>query len=139
MMLQPSPTRVSTAAATGVIVLGHVVHDGQLGVGVQAQLLHGGGDAVVVGVGIARRVVPAVDIDGAHLEVGVGAVRLTALLPGRAGAAGALLCPLLPAWPLPQAARAKPHGGQHKGQKSFLHVFDYPPLNSFAVRSAIYH
>src|SRR5699024_6645796 len=57
----------------GVILLGHVVHDGQLGGGVQAQILHGGGDAVVVGVGIARRVVPAVDVDGAHLEVSGGA------------------------------------------------------------------
>src|SRR5699024_9759996 len=35
-----------------VVLLGHLVHDDQLAVRVQAQLVHGGGDALVVGVGV---------------------------------------------------------------------------------------
>ena len=66
----------------GVVGVRHVVHHDQVG-GVQAQGLHGGGDAVVVLEGVAGGVVLAGDIDGAHLEVGRAVHR-----GGHTGAAG---------------------------------------------------
>ena len=108
----------------GLIVLSHLIHDHQLAVYIQAQVLHGSGDAVVVGVGVAGGVVLAVDIDGAHLEVGVGAVRLTALLPGRAGAVRGVALPVVTSVVAAAGGQGESHhGGHHKGQKSFLHVF----------------
>ena len=72
-----------------LLVLGDLVHDDQLGGGVHAQFLHGGGDAVVVSEGVTGGVVLAVDIDGAYLKIGaVGGAGGTGA-PGGTGAGGA--------------------------------------------------
>ena len=97
-----------------IVVIAHLVHNDQLRVRVQTQLLHGGGDAVVVGVGIAGGVVLAVDVDGANLKVGVGSG--TGLGAGGAGgAAGG-------GGAVPAAGgQGQGHGDGHDHCKQFLH------------------
>ena len=95
-------------------LLYHLVHNDQLAVGVQAQFLHGLGNSVVVGVGIAGGVVLAVDVDGTNLKVGVGSG--TGLGAGGAGgAAGG-------GGAVPAAGgQGQGHGDGHDHCKQFLH------------------
>ena len=97
-----------------IVVVVHLVHNDQLAVGVQAQLLHGGGDAVVVGIGVTGGVVLAVDVDGAHLKVGVGGG--TGLGAGGAGgtAGGGGAVPAA-------GGQGQGHGDGHDHCKQFLH------------------
>ena len=100
----------------GVIVLRHLVHYDQLSVRVQTQLLHGGGDAVVVGIGVAGGVALLVDVDGAHLEV--GGVGLGAAVAGAAAARGAGAGAVAAA-----GGQAQDHAqSQDKCENSLLHV-----------------
>ena len=106
----------------GVVVVRHVVHHDQVG-GVQAQVLHSGGDAVVVLEGVAGGVVLAGDIHRAHLKIGVAAHRggdIGAGLAGGTGVAGGAAGPVF-------AAAAGDQGQAHgRGQsqcKKFLHSF----------------
>ena len=96
-----------------VVLLRHVVHDGQLSLGIQAQLLHGGGDAVVVRIGVARGVVAAVDIDGAHHKV--GRIRRAGAAAARGSGAGAAAAAA--------GGQAQDHAqAQDKCENSLLHV-----------------
>ena len=81
----------------GIVIVWDVVHHDQVG-GVQAQRLHGGGDPVVVLIGVAGHVVLAGDVDGAHLDaaaasraVAPGSRGAAAIAPGTGGRAAALV------------------------------------------------
>ena len=100
---------VHSSAHLGV-VLGNLVHDDQLGLGIHAQLLHGLGDAGVMGIGVAGGVAFLVDIDGAHLKVGIaglGAALAAGTAAGAAAAAG---------------SQAQDHGKSQYKCENLLHV-----------------
>ena len=103
-----------------VVLLGHLVHDDQLAVRVQAQLVHGGGDALVVGVGVTGGVGLLVDIDGTDLKVAVGSAGVGALGVAVSAAGG-------------QAQRHD--ASHHQGKDTLFHTFSssfkYPLSDSY--------
>ena len=117
----------------GVVVIGHVVHHDQAG-GVQAQVLHGGGDAVVVLEGVAGGVVLAGDIDGAHLEIGVthrGGDAAAAGRTGIAGGAGVLGGTAARGISAAAGDKGQAHGRSQSQRKKFLHSSSSLEYGSF--------